>query len=102
MRWSPIIFDVALTILVWAAVLMALRQHRARVAALSSPDAVRSRRLHEAAAVTATIGVTCFVAWFITGTTGPRWLHALSVPVALAFIAAGAVVAGYAGWTGGP
>ena len=102
MRWPPIIFDVALTILVWAAVLMALRQRRARVATLSSPDAVRSRRLHDAAAVTATIGVTCFFAWFITATTGPRWLHAVSVPAALAFIAAGAVVAGYAGWTGGP
>ena len=65
-------------------------------------DAVRSRRLHEAAAIAATIGVTCFFAWFITGATGPRWLHTLSVPAALAFIAAGAVVAGYAGWIGGP
>jgi hypothetical protein len=102
MRWPPIIFDVALTVLVWAAVLMALRQRRARMAVLSSPDAVRSRHLHEAAAIAATIGVTCFFAWFITGSAGPRWVHTLSVPAALAFIAAGAVVAGYAGWVGGP
>jgi len=102
MRWPPIIFDVALTVLVWAAVLTALRQRRARMVATSSPEAVRGRRLHEAAAVSATIGVTSFFAWFITASTGPRWLHILSVPAALAFIAAGAIVAGYAGWVGGP
>jgi len=67
-----------------------------------SPEEVRSRRLHEAAALAAMIGVTCFIAWFITDDTGPYWLHTLSVPAALAFIAVGAVVAGYAAWIGGP
>ena len=39
MTWPPIIFDVALTILVWAAVLMALRQRRALLATLRmDPD----------------------------------------------------------------
>jgi predicted Co/Zn/Cd cation transporter (cation efflux family) len=102
MRWPSIIFDVALTVVVWAAVLMALRQRRARMAVPSPPDAVRSRRLHEAAAIAAAIGVTCFFAWFITDATGPRWLHTLSGPAALAFIAAGAVGAGYAAWIGRP
>jgi hypothetical protein len=36
------------------------------------------------------------------GRRGPQWLHALSAPAALIFIAVGAALAGYASWLGGP
>ena len=94
--------DVVLTVLFWVAVLNVLRQRRARMPADPSPAQVRSRHLHEVAALSATIGATWFVAWFITDTTGPSWLHVLAVRAALVFIAVAAVVAGYAGWVGGP
>jgi hypothetical protein len=101
MRWTPIIVDVAITVIVWAAVLGFLRQRRARMAVTASPEARRSRRLHEVAAIAAMIGVTCLLAWFMTDAIGAHWLHALSAPAALTFLAVGAVVAGYAGWLGG-
>ena len=53
------------------------------------------------AAISATAGVTWFVAWFISDVLGPRWLHTLSLPAALLFSAAGAVLSGYAGWVSG-
>ena len=37
------------------------------------------------AAISATAGVTWFVAWFISDARGPRWLHTLSLPAALLF-----------------
>ena len=101
MRWPPIVFDVAVVVVIWAVVLSAIRRRRAQMTA-SSSQAQRGRRLHELAAIAATIGVTWFVAWLVTDATGPHWLHVLSVPAALAFVGAGAVVAGYAGWRGGP
>lgn len=102
MRWPPIILDVVLVVVLWAAILGTLRQRRKRMAADPSIEAVRSRRLHEAAAISAAIGVTWFFAWFITDPTGPDWLHALSAGAALAFIAASVALAGYAAWVGGP
>ena len=103
MRWTPIILDIVLAALLWAAVLTLLRQRRARRLAATWPLAeARSGRLHEVSALAATIGVTWFLAWFITATTGPSWLHLVSVRAAIVFIVVGAVVAGYAGWVGGP
>ncbi len=102
MRWSPTFLDIGIAVVLWAAVLATMRQRRARMTAHPSPEEVRNRRLHEGAAMAAKIGVKWFIAWFITDTTGPYWLHSLSVPAALAFIAVGAVVAGYAAWIGGP
>lgn len=96
------ILDAVLVVLLWVAVLTVLRQRRARMPADPSPAVVRSGRLHEVAALCATIGVTWFFGWFVTDTTGPPWLHVLSVRAALTFIAVGAVVAAYAGWVGGP
>ena len=95
------IFDVVLAVLLWVAVLSVLRQRRARMAPDASPAQARGGRLQEVAAVSATIGVTWFFAWFITDTTGPPWLHVWSVRAALGFIAIGAGVAAYAGWVGG-
>ncbi len=102
MRWTPIILDLVLAAFLWAAVLALLRQRRARLAATASPAEARSARLQEVAALATTIGVTWFLAWFVTATTGPSWLHLLSVRAAILFIVVGAVVAGYAGWVGGP
>jgi len=59
-------------------------------------------RLHTAASISVAVGVTWFIAWFVSDAIGPQWLHSLSLPTALVFIAAGAVLAGYAGWIGGP
>jgi hypothetical protein len=102
MRSSPTIPIFALAVLLWVAVLNVLRQRRARMAADPSPAQARSGRLHEVAALCATIGVTWFFAWFITDAARPAWLHVLAVRAAMAFIAVGAGVAAYAGWVGGP
>ena len=48
------------------------------------------------------IGVTWFFAWLISDTIGPHWLHTLSLPAAVIFIAVASLVAGYAGWVRGP
>jgi len=101
MNWSPIIRDLALVIVVWAAVLWTLHQRRARLGTTPAPRALRSYGLHTAAAISALVGATAFVAWLSTDSIGPPWLHAVSLPAALVFIAVGAVLAGYAGWVGG-
>jgi hypothetical protein len=101
MRWPPIILTLALAIALWTVVLRTVRQRRARVAADPSPRGVRSYRLHAAGLMSATVGVTWFFAWLLTDALGPHWLHALSLPAALVFIAVGAVLSGYAGWVGG-
>jgi hypothetical protein len=77
MRWRPIIPDVALTVVVWTLLLWLLRTQRARMGDAPSP-------------------------WLMTDTTGPHWLHSLSLPASLLFLAIGAIAAGYAGWIGGP
>jgi hypothetical protein len=102
MRWRTIILDLALIVAVWTGVLMLVLRRRARMAAHASPRAVLGHRLHTAAAISATFGVTCFSAWLISDATGPQWLHSLSLAAAAIFIAIGAVLAGYAGWVGGP
>jgi len=89
MRWLPFIGEVAILIACWAAVLWSLGRRR-------------SNRLHTRAAISAMVGATWFVVWLISDATGPHWLHTLSLPAALIFIAAGAVLAGYAGWMVGP
>ncbi len=102
MRLRPIILDLALAIAVWTLVLWTVRQRRARMAADPSPQEVRSYRLHTVAVISATVGVTWFFAWLISDTIGPHWLHTLSLPAAVIFIAVASLVAGYAGWVGGP
>ena len=97
-----IIRDLVIVIAVWTAVLWTLRQRRARIAANPSPRAVRSYRLHTVAVLCVTVGVTWFIAWLMSDTIGPRWLHTLSLPAAVIFIAVASLVAGYAGWVGGP
>ena len=101
MRWPPILLDLALVIAVWTVVLATLRQQRARATASRSRRVVRSARAQTVAAISATAGVTWFVAWFISDAIGPRWLYTLSLPAGLRFIAAGAVLSGYAGWVNG-
>jgi len=102
MRWSPIIFELVLVVALWAAVLWLMRQRGVRVAANASPQATRGHRLYTEAVLCVTVGLTLFVAWLITDSLGPHWLHVLSLPAALVSIAAGALVAGYAGWVAGP
>jgi len=102
MKWPPIIPDLAVVIAVWAAVLWTVRQRRTRLGAAPSSGALRNYRLHAAAAICAMVGVTWFGAWLVTDAIGPRWLHILSLPATLICVAAAAVVAGYAGWRGGP
>ena len=102
MRWRPILFDLAVVIVMWTIVLVFTRQRRLRVAADPSPRRMRGHRLHTAALISVAVGFTWFIAWFVSDAIGPQWLHSLSLPTALVFIAAGAVLAGYAGWIGGP
>jgi len=102
MRWPPVLFDLAIVILMWTVVLWLIRQRRLRVAANPSPRRVQGYRLHTAASISVAVGVTWFIAWFVSDTNGPQWLHSLSLPAALLFIAVGAALSGYAGWVGGP
>jgi hypothetical protein len=102
MRWRSIILDLALMVVVWTVVLRLVHRRRPRMAADASPRAVLGYRVHTAAAISAMVGVTWFSAWLISDATGPHWLHSLSLPATVVFLAAGAILAGYAGWTGGP
>ena len=102
MRSTPLILSFALMVVVWTTVLWVMRQRRKRMAADPSSRAVRSYWLHNVGVISATVGVTWFSVWLITDTGGPEWLHALSAPASLIFIAVGAGIAGYAAWLGGP
>lgn len=102
MRWRSIILDLALMVAGWTVVLRLVHRRRARMVADASPRAVLGYRMHTAAAISAMMGVTWFSAWLISDATGPHWLHSLSLLAALLFIAIGGVLAGYAGWVGGP
>ena len=102
MRWPPVLFGLAVVIVMWTVVLRLNRQRGVRVVADSSPRRMQGYRLHTAASISVTVGVTWFIAWLVSDAIGPQWLHNLSLPAALLFIAVGAVVAGYAGWVGGP
>ena len=102
MRWHPIILDVALTIAVWALPLRLVRMQRARMGDARSPQVTRGNRLRFAATIAAAVGFTWFSTWLITDTTGPHWLHSLSLPATAVFLASGALLAGFAGWIGGP
>jgi hypothetical protein len=100
MRWSPIIFDLALVVAVWVAVLVTLRRARARLTPDLSSEEMRSRRLEAAAAISATVGFTWFVVWLASDAIGPHWVNALSMPATLTFIAGGAVLAAFT-WAAG-
>jgi len=99
MRWPSVLFDLAelaVVIVMWTVVLWLVRQRRLRVAVDPSPRRIRGYRLHTAASISVAVGVTWFIAWFVSDANGPQWLHSLSLPAALVFIAGGAILAGYA------
>jgi hypothetical protein len=96
MRWT--ILDFVIVIAMWTAVLSVERQWRARMASDASPREVWSYDLQRAGVICAALGVTFFVAWLISDSLGPRWLHTLSQPAALMLIALSAALSGYAAW----
>jgi len=102
MRWRSILFDLTVVILLWTVVVVSTRQRRLRVVADPSPQRMRGYRLHTAALISVAVGVTWFIAWLASDGMGLQWLHSLSLPAALLFIALGAGLSGYAGWVGGP
>src|SRR5690349_10831553 len=93
---------VVVTAAVWLLVPFAMRLRRARMAAVPSRRKVRGYHWHNIAVICVVVGVTWFSVWLVTDNAGIQWLHALSAPAALIFIAVGAALAGYAGWLGGP
>ena len=95
------IVTFVLTAAVWMLIPWAMRLRRARMSAAPSLREVRGYHLHNIAVTSVVVGVTWFSAWLMTD-AGPQWLHALAAPAALIFIAVGALLAGYAGWLGGP
>ena len=102
MRWPSILLIGGLNLGIWALVLKVVHLRRPRGAADPAPGAMLGYRAYTAAAIAATVGFTLFSVWLITDAIGPHWLHSLSLLAALVFITIGAVVAGYAGWVGGP
>lgn len=98
MRLAPIAVDVAIMTVMWSGILLFIRRRRAQMPNDPSPREVRGYRLHNTGVIFAAVGVTFFVAWLITDAAGPGWLHVVSAPAALLFIAVGAALAGYAGW----
>ena len=101
MRPIPTILTVVLMAVMWLIVLRMIGQRRARMGAGISPRRLRCYRLQDAGLILATVGVTWFSVWLITDGGAVGWLHLVSGPAALIFIALGGVVAGYAGWLGG-
>jgi len=102
MRATPTAATVVVTAAVWVIVLRMLRRRRFRSGADVSARMLRSDRLHNAGVICAAVGFTWFSVWLITDSGSATWLHAVSAPAALIFIALGGVAAGYAGWLGGP
>jgi hypothetical protein len=98
MRWTPILVDVAIAIVVWTAVLGLERRLRARMTADPSPRSVQSYHLDRTGLICAAAGFTFFIAWLITDAVGPHWLHALARPAAGVLIAVAAALSGWAGW----
>jgi hypothetical protein len=98
MRWTPILVDIAVVIVVWTATLALARQLRTRLTLDSSPRNVRSYHLDLAGLICATTGFTCFIAWLLTDAVGPHWLQALARPAAGILIAIAAALAGWAAW----
>jgi hypothetical protein len=96
MKWQT--FDVGIAAIMWLAVLRTIREARSRLP--MSETEKRSHRLLGAAAVSATVGVSCLMVWFITD-PAPLWLHDLSQAATIAFIATAVVFAGYGGWLRG-
>jgi hypothetical protein len=101
-RWPPLFRSVALVSVIWGLVLWLLRMRGKRLGNTPSPRALLGHRAHTPAGITTMVGVTLFAAWLVTDAMGPRWLHSLSLPAAVLFIAASALAAAYAGWIGGP
>lgn len=98
MRLLPSMQILALAIAMWTAVVWSNRRYRARMAADSSTGEWRSYRFNRSAMICAAVGVTFFFAWLVTDTPATSWLHALSLPAMVTFIAVAAVLSGYAGW----
>jgi hypothetical protein len=96
------VLTVGLVIVVWTAILRLARVRRVRMAASPSPRAIRDYRVRTMAAIATAVGVTWFAVWLITDAAGLHWLHSLSLPAAVLFIAVGAVLGGYAAWIGRP
>jgi len=98
MRWTPILFDVAVASGVWTASLRLERHWRAQVTADPSPGNTRSYHLDRAALFCATTGFTFFLTWLITDTVGPGWLHVLARPATGVLLAVAAALSGWAAW----
>lgn len=98
MRLLPTMQILAVAIAMWTAVVWTSRNYRARMAADSSPGEWRSYRFNRSAMICAAVGVTFFFAWLVTDTAATSWVHALSLPATVTFIAVAAVLSGYAGW----
>lgn len=98
MRWSPILFEVAVAIAVWTAVLALARQLRARMTADPSPHNVQGYHLDRAGLICATTGVTFFIAWLMADAVGLHWLQTLARPAAGILIAVAAALSGWAAW----
>lgn len=96
MRWT-IVADVVIITAVWVAAFYAVRHGRKGVAA-DMPREVWAYQLQTIGVMCAVSGVTCFVVWLLSDSTGPRWLHVLSEPVALIAIALAVPFCGYAAW----
>ena len=97
MRWTPILVDVAVVIVMWTAVLTTLR----RPAAAASATDRRSAQLMSAAGISATVGVTLLVVGLMTDSLGTPSLHMLIQWAAVMAIGGGAVLSGYATWMKG-
>lgn len=98
MRLEPTLFDVACVLVTWTGVLFLLHRSRAQLAKETSSSKARGIRFRNVALVSAGAGLTLFIAWLLTDSAGPEWLHAFLEPAALTLIGAAAAASGYAGW----
>jgi len=96
MRPKSILFEVAVLIALWAAVLTVLHRRHTQVTAAGSTREPRSERRMRAAGICATVGATIFIVRLMTDSVGTPWWQTLSEWASLMAIGAGAVLSGYA------
>ena len=101
MSWPAILLNMAIALGLGTYLVRRARLERVQVPAQLSPRDQRVKRIGSAGLVVVTGGILCVFAWMITDGFGPRWLHRLSLTLAIALIAGGFTLSAVAGWMKG-
>jgi len=92
------VVDVVIVSLVWTLALTLVRHSQSRVTTGTPGRELTAHRLQALGVFSAASGLTFFVVWLLSDSTGPRWVHALAEPASLIAIAVAAVCSGCSAW----